>query len=97
MANRADNNLGIRKRLAAKLLREAAKDIREAKCPFVAEETMKVAAQYLYDLPGILSRLMPDDRSNGAADEAARLRREEAIRQAVEELRQLREREARLH
>ena len=85
MPNRDDNKLDIEKRLAAQLLRAAAKDIRAAKCQFVAEETMRIAGHYLQSLPEALARLMPDGR--GAED----------IRQALEELRQLRVSGDRLH
>jgi hypothetical protein len=85
MPSHEDDRLAIQKRLAAKLLREAAKDVREAKCTFAAEETMRVAGHYLQSLPDVLARLMPDGR--GA----------EQIRQAAEALRRLREGGGQLH
>lgn len=91
----SNDKLSIQKRIAGSLLRTASRDIREAKSNFVAEETMKVAGRYLRALPGILDHLM--DGAESPADAAARLRQEENVRKAAEELQQLRERGEPMH
>ena len=66
MPNRENDKLDIQKKIAGKLMRTAAKGIREAQSPAVAEAYMKAAGKYLHALPGILARFMPDDPSTGS-------------------------------
>lgn len=61
MPDREKDNLDVRKQIAQRVMRAAAKGVKDAPTPEVADAFLKHVGQQLQALPRVLNRLIPGD------------------------------------